>query len=68
MYKEVKSIKKMGFCCNQTCSLPERKVQRSKMFFALDVVPQITVRLNAKRTTEKTQAVLRPNCGEEGCI
>ena len=31
-YKEVKSVKKMGVCCNKTCSLPERKVERSKMF------------------------------------
>ena len=30
-YKEVKSIKKMGFCCNASCSEPGRKVERSKM-------------------------------------
>ena len=31
-YKEVKSVKKMGFCYNVSCSLPGRKVERSKMF------------------------------------
>ena len=31
-YKEVKSIKKMGICHNVSCSHPERKVERSKMF------------------------------------
>ena len=31
-YKKVKSVKKIGFCCNKTCSLPGRKVERSKMF------------------------------------
>ena len=31
-YKKVKSVKKMGWCCNKTCSLPGRKVERSKMF------------------------------------
>ena len=31
-YKEVKSVKKMGVCCNKTCSLPGRMVERSKMF------------------------------------
>ena len=31
-YKEVKSIKKMGFCYNPSCSQPGRKVERSKMF------------------------------------
>ena len=31
-YKEVKSVKKMGWCCNPSCSLPERRVERSKMF------------------------------------
>ena len=31
-YKEVKSVKKMGHCYNQSCSLPEGKVERSKMF------------------------------------
>lgn len=30
-YKEVKSIKKIGICCNINCSLPHRKVQRSAM-------------------------------------
>ena len=30
-YKEVKSVKKMGWCCNKTCSLPGRKAERSKM-------------------------------------
>ena len=30
-YKKVKSVKKMGWCCNKTCSLPGRKVERSKM-------------------------------------
>eukprot|EP00984_Skeletonema_dohrnii_P028677 scaffold18734_cov115-Skeletonema_dohrnii-CCMP3373.AAC.5 len=32
-YKEVKSVKKMGLCYNQNCSLPERKAERSKMFY-----------------------------------
>ena len=31
-YKEVKSVKKMGLCWNETCSLSERMVERSKMF------------------------------------
>ena len=31
-YKEVKSVKKMGMCFNPSCSLPERLVERSKMF------------------------------------
>ena len=31
-YNEVKSVKKMGFCCNISCSEPERKVERCKMF------------------------------------
>ena len=31
-YKSVKSVKKMGHCCNKTCSLPGKKVERSKMF------------------------------------
>ena len=31
-YKEVKSVKKMGICYNLSCSLPGRKVERSKMF------------------------------------
>ena len=30
-YKEVKSVKKVGWCCNPNCSQPERKVERSKM-------------------------------------
>ncbi len=30
-YEEVKSVKKIGWCCNKTCSLPGRKVERSKM-------------------------------------
>ena len=32
-YKRVKSVKKMGWCCNRTCSLPGKKVERSKMFY-----------------------------------
>ena len=32
-YKEVKSVKKLGLCCNVNCSLPERKVERSKMLY-----------------------------------
>ena len=32
-YKEVKSIKKMGKCHSPKCSLPGRKVERSKMFY-----------------------------------
>ena len=31
-YKEVKSVKKMGLCWNESCSLSERMVERSKMF------------------------------------
>jgi hypothetical protein len=31
-YKEVKSITKMGLCCNQACSHPDRQVERKKMF------------------------------------
>jgi len=32
-YEEVKSVKKMGLCYNPNCSLPGRKMQRSKMFY-----------------------------------
>ena len=32
-YKEVKSIKKIGFCCNPNCSLPGRQAVRSKMLY-----------------------------------
>ncbi|KAK1736232.1 hypothetical protein QTG54_012832 [Skeletonema marinoi] len=32
-YEEVKSVKKMGLCYNPKCSLPGRKMQRSKMFY-----------------------------------
>jgi hypothetical protein len=32
-YKEVKSITKMGICCNPECSYPGRKVARSKMLY-----------------------------------
>ena len=31
-YKEVKSVTKMGICCNPQCGHPDRKVERSKMF------------------------------------
>lgn len=31
-YKEVKSVIKMGLCCNPSCSLPDRQVERKKMF------------------------------------
>ncbi len=31
-FEEVKSIIKMGLCSNPACSLPERKVERKKMF------------------------------------
>ena len=31
-YKEVKSMKKMGMCCNSNCNLPDRMVERRKMF------------------------------------
>eukprot|EP00985_Skeletonema_marinoi_P021665 scaffold13397_cov151-Skeletonema_marinoi.AAC.1 len=30
-HREVRSIKKMGICCNPRCSLPERKLERSGM-------------------------------------
>eukprot|EP00985_Skeletonema_marinoi_P003306 scaffold1383_cov79-Skeletonema_marinoi.AAC.1 len=32
-YKEVKSIKKMGYCNNEKCPLPGGKVERSKMLY-----------------------------------
>mmetsp|Transcript_31488 Transcript_31488/g.53325 ORF Transcript_31488/g.53325 Transcript_31488/m.53325 type:complete len:273 (-) Transcript_31488:301-1119(-) len=32
-HKEVKSIKKMGYCNNDKCPLPGRKVERSKMLY-----------------------------------
>ena len=32
-YNEVKSVKKIGRCCNPSCSHPQRKVERSKIFF-----------------------------------
>jgi len=32
-YKQVKSITKMGFCCNENCSLPSRMVERSTMLY-----------------------------------
>ena len=32
-HKEVKFIKKMGFCNNKKCPLPGRKVERSKMLY-----------------------------------
>lgn len=32
-YKEVKSVKKMGFCCNPNCDQPYQMVERSKMFY-----------------------------------
>jgi hypothetical protein len=32
-YKEVKSITKMGICCNPECTLPERKAARSTMLY-----------------------------------
>ena len=32
-YKEVKSLPKMGWCCNDKCSLPGRHIERSKMFY-----------------------------------
>eukprot|EP00984_Skeletonema_dohrnii_P006572 scaffold2353_cov93-Skeletonema_dohrnii-CCMP3373.AAC.3 len=32
-YKQVKSITKMGFCCNQNCSLPSRMAERSTMVY-----------------------------------
>lgn len=31
-YEEVKSITKIGLCANSACPLPERKVERKKMF------------------------------------
>eukprot|EP00984_Skeletonema_dohrnii_P023749 scaffold12826_cov75-Skeletonema_dohrnii-CCMP3373.AAC.5 len=33
MHKEVKTIKKMGYCNNDKCPLPGRKVERSKMLY-----------------------------------
>ena len=32
-YEEVKSIAKIGFCCNPNCSIPDRKTARSKMLY-----------------------------------
>ncbi len=32
-YKEVKSVKRMGFCYNPSCSLPGTKVERGRMFY-----------------------------------
>ena len=32
-YKEVKSITKMGMCCNPQCPLPDRRAVRSKMVY-----------------------------------
>jgi hypothetical protein len=32
-YKEVKSITKMGLCCNPECPLPDRRAVRSKMVY-----------------------------------
>lgn len=32
-YKEVKSVKKMGFCYNPNCDQPNQMVERSKMFY-----------------------------------
>ena len=32
-YKEVKATPKMGVCCNAECSLPDMKVERSKMMY-----------------------------------
>ena len=32
-YKEVKSVKKMGFCYNGSCSIPGRRVERKKMLY-----------------------------------
>mmetsp|Transcript_31476 Transcript_31476/g.53286 ORF Transcript_31476/g.53286 Transcript_31476/m.53286 type:complete len:274 (-) Transcript_31476:303-1124(-) len=32
-HKEVKSIKKMGYCNNEKCPLPDGKVERSKMLY-----------------------------------
>ena len=31
-YKEVKSVKKIGYCFNPSCSLPNQMTERSKMF------------------------------------
>jgi hypothetical protein len=31
-YEEVKSIIRMGICCNPACSLPDKQVERKKMF------------------------------------
>jgi hypothetical protein len=32
-YKEVKSITKMGFCCNPQCSIPNHMVERKSMLY-----------------------------------
>ena len=31
-YEEVKSITKLGICCNPACSLPDKMAERKKMF------------------------------------
>jgi hypothetical protein len=32
-YEEVKFITKIGICCNEFCTLPDRKVERSKILY-----------------------------------
>eukprot|EP00984_Skeletonema_dohrnii_P033957 scaffold32283_cov132-Skeletonema_dohrnii-CCMP3373.AAC.2 len=32
-YKQVKSITKLGICCNEKCSIPDRLVERRSMFY-----------------------------------
>ncbi len=63
-YNEVKSVKKMGWCCNKTCILPGRKVERSKMLSCTQCgYAKTTARLNVKRVTgritRRTAAWLR---------
>lgn len=48
-YKKVKSITKMGICCNQLCSLSQYLVERKKMLYCTDAVMQIIAPQNAKR-------------------
>ena len=32
-YEEVKSVTKLGFCCNVACPIPDRMVERKKMLY-----------------------------------
>mmetsp|Transcript_2382 Transcript_2382/g.3581 ORF Transcript_2382/g.3581 Transcript_2382/m.3581 type:complete len:274 (+) Transcript_2382:90-911(+) len=57
-HKEVKSIKKMGYCNNDKCPLPGGKVERSKMLSvpgaALNITVPVTVRRLLGRSIESS--------------